>query len=258
MASRRLLVEISKILAGAIGLLLGYGQIGYCCKYSTVFASCRNGLFTYSADNNTRLGKFIIQQGTSPTVAEAPKATVKLEPNARERHSRPSTLPERSKSAEQRRASDFRPAFWHNISKAQLEYRMTQLKAYALTSNRQTFVLVATTFRNTRDLAKRQRDSLIEAANVEASGKVVEQESAKITQYRPSGETIAISHSLYIEDSQDPDQQSAAPGFDNPSIVYSSSLTLVLSGDPISTNRPRHLLSRTSKFTEPRRSKSRT
>lgn len=63
---------------------------------------------------------------------------------------------------------------------------MTQLKAYALTSNRQTFVLVATTFRNTRDLAKRQRDSLIEAANVEASGKVVEQESAKITQYRPS------------------------------------------------------------------------
>ncbi len=73
-----------------------------------------------------------------------------------------------------------------------------------------------------------------------------------------SGETIAISHSLYIEDSQDPDQQSAAPGFDNPSIVYSSSLTLVLSGDPISTKRPRHLLSRTSKFTEPRRSKSRT
>ena len=39
MALRRLLVKISKIPAGAIRLFLGYGQIGYCCGHSTVFAS---------------------------------------------------------------------------------------------------------------------------------------------------------------------------------------------------------------------------
>lgn len=54
MVSRRLLVEISKIMAGAIRLLLRYGHIGYCCKYSAVFASCQNRSFTHSAGNNTR------------------------------------------------------------------------------------------------------------------------------------------------------------------------------------------------------------
>ncbi|KAJ2993828.1 hypothetical protein NUW58_g1727 [Xylaria curta] len=89
----------------------------------------------------------IIQQDTSPTGAEAPKATITLELNAGERHSRPLTLrnnclqrsprterdntqtisrtdhaAKRSKSAEQRRALDFPLACWHDISKVWLNF----------------------------------------------------------------------------------------------------------------------------------------
>ncbi|KAH7377242.1 hypothetical protein B0T11DRAFT_273839 [Plectosphaerella cucumerina] len=49
------------------------------------------------------------------------------------------------------------------------EYHMTQLKAYAMTNDRDTFVQGATAFRNARDLAKHHRDSLILAANSGAS-----------------------------------------------------------------------------------------
>ncbi|CAN8099326.1 unnamed protein product [Discula destructiva] len=45
------------------------------------------------------------------------------------------------------------------------EYHMTQLKAYAVTSDRETFVQGATAFRNARDLAKQHRDTFIQAAN---------------------------------------------------------------------------------------------
>lgn len=45
------------------------------------------------------------------------------------------------------------------------EYHATQLKAYALTSDRETFVQGATSFRNARDLAKQHRDTFIQAAN---------------------------------------------------------------------------------------------
>lgn len=45
------------------------------------------------------------------------------------------------------------------------EYHTTQLKAYALTGDRETFVQGATSFRNARDLAKQHRDTFIQAAN---------------------------------------------------------------------------------------------
>ncbi|KAM3528473.1 hypothetical protein MY4038_005885 [Beauveria bassiana] len=51
---------------------------------------------------------------------------------------------------------------------ARPEYHMTQAGAYAMTHTRKTFVEGATAFRNVRDLAKRHRDSFIQAANARA------------------------------------------------------------------------------------------
>ena len=45
------------------------------------------------------------------------------------------------------------------------EYHMTQIKSYAMTSDRETFQRGATAFRNLRDLAQSQRDGFIEQAN---------------------------------------------------------------------------------------------
>ncbi|GAB1313522.1 ASX productUBAD domain-containing protein [Madurella fahalii] len=45
------------------------------------------------------------------------------------------------------------------------EYHMTQVRAFAMTNDRETFVQGATAFRNARDLAKRYRDGLIQTAN---------------------------------------------------------------------------------------------
>ncbi|KAK0615137.1 hypothetical protein B0T17DRAFT_497610 [Bombardia bombarda] len=48
------------------------------------------------------------------------------------------------------------------------EYHMTQVKGYAMTSDRETFIQGATAFRNVRDLAKQHRDGVIQAANARA------------------------------------------------------------------------------------------
>lgn len=48
------------------------------------------------------------------------------------------------------------------------EYHMSQVKAFAMTSDRDTFIQGATAFRNARDLAQRGRDSFIQAANARA------------------------------------------------------------------------------------------
>ncbi len=45
---------------------------------------------------------------------------------------------------------------------------MTQLNSYAMTGMRETFVQGATAFRNARDLARKHRDQLIQAANQRA------------------------------------------------------------------------------------------
>ncbi|KAL2262699.1 hypothetical protein VTK26DRAFT_406 [Humicola hyalothermophila] len=49
------------------------------------------------------------------------------------------------------------------------EYHMTQVNAFAMTSDRDTFVRGATAFRNARDNAQKHRDSFIQAANAWAS-----------------------------------------------------------------------------------------
>ncbi|UNI14801.1 hypothetical protein JDV02_001396 [Purpureocillium takamizusanense] len=45
------------------------------------------------------------------------------------------------------------------------EYHMTKIRGFDMTDSRDTFVAGATAFRNARDLAKRHRDNLIQAAN---------------------------------------------------------------------------------------------
>lgn len=49
------------------------------------------------------------------------------------------------------------------------EYHMTQLNTYALTGDREGFLQGASAFRNARDLAKRHRDSFIQAVNIRAA-----------------------------------------------------------------------------------------
>ena len=49
------------------------------------------------------------------------------------------------------------------------EYHMTQVKAFAMTSDRESFVQGATAFRNARDLAKQNRDHFIQAANAKSA-----------------------------------------------------------------------------------------
>ncbi|KAK5093869.1 hypothetical protein LTS08_008803 [Lithohypha guttulata] len=51
----------------------------------------------------------------------------------------------------------------------QAEYHMTQVKAFAMTSDRETFQKGATYYRNARDLAGAQRESFIEEANKRAA-----------------------------------------------------------------------------------------
>ena len=58
------------------------------------------------------------------------------------------------------------------------EYVMTQLKAFALTSDPETFRQGATAFRNGRDLAKEWRDGFIEAANKRVRGISIESQSS--------------------------------------------------------------------------------
>ncbi|KAM3502142.1 hypothetical protein MY11210_009160 [Beauveria gryllotalpidicola] len=49
------------------------------------------------------------------------------------------------------------------------EYHMTQIDSWGMTGNIETFRRGATAFRNSRDLSRRQRETLIEAANARAS-----------------------------------------------------------------------------------------
>ncbi|KAF1737842.1 hypothetical protein CRV24_003469 [Beauveria bassiana] len=142
---------------------------------------------------------------------------------------------------------------------ARPEYHMTQAGAYAMTHTRKTFVEGATAFRNVRDLAKRHRDSFIQAANArapqpgtaapedpheayeEASSPHELQGShiADASNYlEDTSEANSIPHYLYAEeDSQEPSQEFEAAGFDNPS--FASSFTSSVS----TAKRPRHSVS---------------
>ncbi|PQK09885.1 hypothetical protein BB8028_0002g02090 [Beauveria bassiana] len=144
---------------------------------------------------------------------------------------------------------------------ARPEYHMTQAGAYAMTHTRKSFVEGATAFRNVRDLAKRHRDSFIQAANARApqpgtaapedpyeayeeassphqlQGSVdpsdyvslrdaddaLQQHIADASNYlADNSEATSIPHYLYAEeDSQEPSQEFEAAGYDNPSFTSS-------------------------------------
>ncbi|KAI0425023.1 hypothetical protein F5Y09DRAFT_322757 [Xylaria sp. FL1042] len=161
------------------------------------------------------------------------------------------------------------------------EYHMTQVKAYAMTSDRETFLQGATAFRNTRDLAKRHRDGFIQAANVKAS-----QSKASVSQdivetleegdpttdpsecrdselqqhianangygFKDDSEATAVRQYLSIDgDLAEPSQDSVALR-DDPSLDFASSFTSSFS----SAKRPRQSVSSPSYSRESRSSKS--
>ncbi|KAL9011283.1 MAG: hypothetical protein Q9173_003861 [Seirophora scorigena] len=66
------------------------------------------------------------------------------------------------------------------------EYHMTQIKSYAMTSDRETFQKGATAFRNLRDLAGSHRDSLLEKANRAARHAPTPSPSTTLTESRES------------------------------------------------------------------------
>lgn len=175
---------------------------------------------------------------------------------------------------------------------ARPEYHMTQLKGYTLTGDRETFVTGATAFRNARDLARRQRETLIQVANarvLEAQTSAVEEHSGEVcddSQARkhicPSdgntwqdshdglqqqiaeacGETdedngpTTPTHQYTSDESQDQGQVPAASGTSDPSMSFMSSFTSDFSTDTTRPKRARQLLS--SPTQESRLSKSRS
>ena len=142
------------------------------------------------------------------------------------------------------------------------ECHMTQLRTFSMTDTRETFVQGATAFRNARDLEKRYRDTFIQDANARASQSqtvaaqnparthnsdpepvdrtdylaaqdaddALQQHIADTTHYNCNSEdddeTSVIPHYLFAEDdSQEPSQNSVAPGIDEPSMSFQSSFT---------------------------------
>ncbi|KID82404.1 hypothetical protein MAJ_11358, partial [Metarhizium majus ARSEF 297] len=140
---------------------------------------------------------------------------------------------------------------------ARPEYHMTQIKGYAMTSDRETFVQGATAFRNARDLAKRHRDRFIQAANarappqVSASGMAahedpflaynesqefvdspdyttlhdaddaLQQHIADASNYALEDDGEVISFPYAEDDSQEPSGESVVPGLEDSSVVSS-------------------------------------
>ncbi|UNI16672.1 hypothetical protein JDV02_003088 [Purpureocillium takamizusanense] len=158
------------------------------------------------------------------------------------------------------------------------EYHMTQLKAYALTSDRETFVAGATAFRNARELAKRYRDTFIQTANMrtapastmDPAGVIVScEETSTFAQHEifesedPSeygawqdadnalqeliaegeAEATVMSRSLPAEeDSQYLSQESGPLENDDPSLSFASSFTS-FDIEALRSKRPRQSLS---------------
>ncbi|ATY62549.1 hypothetical protein A9K55_007579 [Cordyceps militaris] len=148
------------------------------------------------------------------------------------------------------------------------EYHMTQLKGYALTGDRETFVTGATAFRNARDLARRQRERLIREANARAlqtrelaAGEHLIEESddshpsdgnawqaihddlqqqicETYTEVQEDSGPTTPTHQYTSDDSQDPSRDPGASGTNDP-----SSLTPESSTDTTRPKRARHSFS---------------
>ncbi|KAM3496841.1 hypothetical protein MY10362_009788 [Beauveria mimosiformis] len=174
------------------------------------------------------------------------------------------------------------------------EYHMTQLKGYTLTGDRETFVTGATAFRNTRDLARRQRDTLIQEANARASqslevsveGHISEVRDGdhpyrhvyhletkawqdfhddlqqQITEtyaevYEDSGPTTPPTHQYTSDESQDPGRDPAASGTNDPSMSFVSSFTSDFSADTTRPKRARQSFGSSTQESRLSRSRSR-
>lgn len=120
------------------------------------------------------------------------------------------------------------------------EYHMTQLKAYALTSDRDTFVDGATAFRNARDIAGQYRDDFIEAANMHA-----------LQAYVPTSHA----NSQYLLPEGEPSQASAALDYDNSSTSFATTNS---NTDQTSSKRSRQSHSPPSSSADSHLAKSRT
>ena len=169
------------------------------------------------------------------------------------------------------------------------EYHMTQVDGWMLTGNIDSFRRGATAFRNARDLAKRHRDTLIQDANVKASqsqtvaaqdpdGTCDDPEPVDCTDYLSTQDADDalqqhIADTTYSEDdeknvtprylsteddSQEPRQESEAPGRDGLSMSFASSFTSSFTSG-LSAKRPRESFSppSTSKRTFPSTSPTR-
>lgn len=121
-----------------------------------------------------------------------------------------------------------------SIADGRPEYHMTQLKAYALTNDRETFIQGASAFRNARDLAKRHRNDFIEAANARAAhaATMIQEEATQgaiSPQCIPDGSDPVLQNEaavIYTEHaSQNRSQRSAILECDGPSRSVSSSPT---------------------------------
>ncbi|KAK8142574.1 hypothetical protein G3M48_008555 [Beauveria asiatica] len=161
------------------------------------------------------------------------------------------------------------------------EYHMTPLRGFTLTDTRETFIAGATAFRNARDLARRQRETLIRKANARASQtlEVATEEHisqvydhsqpyghahrAEITAWKDSDENLQqhiaevyaeeayedtsgtpTTPQLYCSnESQDPIQDAASPGTDDPSTSIVSSFTSNFSTNTARQKRARQSLS---------------
>ncbi|KAK0701547.1 hypothetical protein B0T21DRAFT_417097 [Apiosordaria backusii] len=124
-------------------------------------------------------------------------------------------------------------------SGGQPEYHMTQIKAFALTSDRETFVQGATAFRNARDSAQRHRDSFIQAANAKARRTIPGSQAVNTEEYAASGnvdEEPALPQYLCAED-EEPSQESASLGAE-PAMSFATSFTSSFS-TPSQTNSKR-------------------
>ncbi|KAM3549991.1 hypothetical protein ARSEF4850_008567 [Beauveria asiatica] len=155
------------------------------------------------------------------------------------------------------------------------EYHMTQLKAYALTSDKEAFVHGATAFRNTRDLARRQRNSFIRSANARASQ--TEPAHSKATTWQDShddlqqqiandyvedsdnnGETPTTPPRHYCDESLELGQDSPASGSDELSMSLTSNVTSHFSTNTTRPKRSRQSFSSPTQGSRSSKSRSRS
>lgn len=144
------------------------------------------------------------------------------------------------------------------------EYHMTKLFSFCMTLSRRSFVEGATAFRNARDMAKKQRDDLIKAANARASSQAAEEaaEDSAPRNVVKAPASVGSRASSYLSDcvtlqdaddalqrdvadaedcSQDPEEEAMAPG-DDASARPESNGSPNLAAGSTSSKRPGHLV----------------